>query len=118
MKTTVRELDRDELRELLRPRREPGDDAPRSPAVDAWERALASARARAGERPSDPAAERKRWYETLEVEPGADLETVRRAYREALLRYHPDGFVNDPEKHAAATEVTRRLTEAYEGLSR
>ena len=90
-------------------------------AEEAWERAYDNARARAGVRgepPSDPAADRKRWYKTLEVEPGADLKTVRRAYRKALLQYHPDKFANDPEKQKVATEVTRRLTEAYNGLSR
>lgn len=93
----------------------------RDAAEDAWERAYENARARAGVRgepPSDPAADRKRWYKILEVEPGADLKTVRRAYRKALLQYHPDKFANDPEKQKAATEVTRRLTEAYNGLTR
>ena len=93
----------------------------RDAAEEAWERAYENARARAGVRgepPSDPAADRKRWYKILEVEPGADLKTVRRAYRKALLQYHPDKFANDPEKQKAATEVTRRLTEAYNGLTR
>jgi DnaJ-domain-containing protein 1 len=93
----------------------------RDAAEDAWERAYESAKARAGVRgepPSDPAADRRRWYKTLEVEPGADLKTVRRAYRKALLQYHPDKFANDPEKQKVATEVTRRLTEAYNGLTR
>jgi DnaJ-domain-containing protein 1 len=93
----------------------------RDAAEEAWERAYESAKARAGVRgepPSDPAADRRRWYKTLEVEPGADLKTVRRAYRRALLQYHPDKFANDPDKQKAATEVTRRLTEAYNGLTR
>lgn len=93
----------------------------RDAAEEAWERAYDTAKARAGVRgepPSDPAADRKRWYKTLEVEPGADLKTVRRAYRKALLQYHPDKFATDPEKQKAATEVTRRLTEAYNGLTR
>jgi DnaJ-domain-containing protein 1 len=93
----------------------------RDAAEEAWERAYDTAKARAGVRgepPSDPAADRKRWYKTLEVEPGADLKTVRRAYRKALLQYHPDKFAMDPEKQKAATEVTRRLTEAYNGLTR
>jgi DnaJ-domain-containing protein 1 len=45
-------------------------------------------------------------------------ELVRRAYRKALLQYHPDKLANDLEKQKAATEVTRRLTEAYNGLKR
>jgi len=90
-------------------------------AEEAWERAYERARTGAGVRgapPSDPAADRKRWYRTLEVEPGADLRAVRKAYRKLLLQYHPDRHANDPEKYKVATEVTRRLTEAYNGLTR
>ena len=137
-------FDRDNLRDLLtsRSRDEEEEDEAEEPsassssvgekagrrarafrdaAEEAWERAYESAKARAGVRgepPSDPAADRRRWYKTLEVEPGADLKTVRRGYRKLLLQYHPDKFANDPKKQAAATEVTRRLTEAYNGLTR
>ncbi|MCX4248007.1 J domain-containing protein [Paraliomyxa miuraensis] len=138
-------FDRDHLRDLLTSRRGPeveDEQAPsaeveddqsvgfkagrqarkiRDAAEDAWERAYESAKARAGVRgepPSDPAADRRRWYKTLELQPGADLKAVRRAYRKAMLQYHPDKFANDPEKQKAATEVTRRLTEAYNGLTR
>ncbi|MCA9648742.1 MAG: J domain-containing protein [Myxococcales bacterium] len=136
-------FDRDHLRDLLSPSKEPEapeegkaeeDDAEsvgaragrrarkvRDAAEDAWERAYESAKARAGVRgepPSDPAADRRRWYKTLELQPGADLKTVRRSYRKLLLQYHPDKFANDPAKQKVATEVTRRLTEAYNGLTR
>jgi DnaJ-domain-containing protein 1 len=90
-------------------------------AEDAWDKAYEAARARAGVRgdpPSDPAADRKKWYRTLELEAGADLPTVRKAYRRLMRTYHPDRFANDPEKLRAATEMARRLTEAYNGLSR
>jgi DnaJ-domain-containing protein 1 len=91
-------------------------------AEEAWERAYENARAKAGVRgdpPSDPLAERKQWYRTLELDPGvSDLRAVRKAYRKALLQYHPDRHASDPEKYKAATEVTRRLTEAYNGLTR
>jgi len=90
-------------------------------AEEAWERAYEKARTGAGVRgapPSDPSADRKRWYRTLELEPGADMRTVRKAYRKLLLQYHPDRHANDPEKYKVATEVTRRLTEAYNGLTR
>jgi DnaJ-domain-containing protein 1 len=90
-------------------------------AEDAWDRAYEAARARAGVRgdpPSDPSADRKKWYRTLELEPGAELPAVRKAYRRLMRTYHPDRFVNDPEKLRAATEMARRLTEAYNGLSR
>jgi DnaJ-domain-containing protein 1 len=90
-------------------------------AEEAWEKAYEQARHRAGVRgdpPSDPAADRRRWYKDLELEPGADLKTVRRSYRRLLLKYHPDKFQSDPAKLQMATEVTRKLTEAYNGLSR
>ncbi len=141
-------FDRDHLREFLSSRREAKeaeaevdaeteDDANRKESVgaragrrarefrdaaeEAWERAYENARNRAGVRgepASDPAADRRRWYRTLELQPGADIKQVRRAYRRLLLQYHPDRFANDPDKLAAATEVTRRLTEAYNGLTR
>lgn len=90
-------------------------------AEDAWEKAYEQARQRAGVRgepPTDPAAERRRWYKDLELEPGADIKQVRRSYRRLLLKYHPDKFHSDPDKLSAATEVTRKLTEAYNGLTR
>ena len=93
----------------------------RDAAEEAWEKAYENARARAGVRgepSSDPVADRRQWYRTLEVDPGADLKAVRRAYRKLLLQYHPDRFAQDPEKQKAATEVTRKLTEAYNGLTR
>lgn len=134
-------FDRDHLRDLLTSRRDSEDSSEeadaesesvgtkagrrarkvKDAAEDAWERAYESAKARAGVRgepPADPAADRRRWYKTLEVAPGSDLKTVRRAYRKALLQYHPDKFATDPEKQKAATEITRRLTEAYNGLTR
>ena len=133
-------FDRDHLRDLLSSRDQPSEEVEEDPdketvgsragraartvrdAADAaWERAYQQARQRAGVRGEpikDPAADRRNWYKTLEVEPGADLKTVRRSYRKLLLKYHPDKFASDPEKQKAATEVTRKLTEAYNGLTR
>jgi len=70
-------------------------------------------------RPGEPTPEekRRRWYKTLEVEPGASFEEVRKAYRKLLRKYHPDRYAQNPEKYKAATEVTRNVTEAYDGLS-
>ena len=42
---------------------------------------------------------------------------MRKSYRRLLRQYHPDKFAQDPEKLRAATEVTRNITEAYNGLA-
>jgi len=90
-------------------------------AEEAWEKAFEAAQARGGAgnfngRPS-PEAERLRWYRTLELEPGADLQATRKSYRRLLGQYHPDKFAKDPDKYKAATEVTRNVTAAYDGLT-
>lgn len=90
----------------------------RDVAEDAWERAYEAAQARGGVAGGvDPVEQRLRWYKTLELEPGADFEAIRKAYRSLVKKYHPDRFANDPEKYKAATEVARKITEAYDGLS-
>ncbi len=93
----------------------------RDAAEEAWEKAFEAAQARGGGVPGSgrpsPEADRLRWYRTLELEPGADLPTVRKAYRRLLKQYHPDKFARDPEKYKAATEVARNITAAYEGLN-
>jgi DnaJ-domain-containing protein 1 len=90
----------------------------RDAAEEAWERAYEAAQGRAGAtgKPT-PEADRIRWYRTLELEPGAELPEVRKAYRRLLKQYHPDKFAKDPEKYKVATEVTRNITAAYDGLT-
>ncbi|MEZ4454891.1 MAG: J domain-containing protein, partial [Nannocystaceae bacterium] len=93
----------------------------RDAAEDAWDKAYEAAQARAGggaiPRGVDPVEQRQRWYRTLELDEGADFEEIRKSYRRLLRLYHPDRHANDPEKYKAATEVTRKITEAYDGLS-
>jgi DnaJ-domain-containing protein 1 len=60
----------------------------------------------------------RRAYSALEVPPGADFETVRKAYRRMMRKYHPDLHNSTPEKHRDATAVSQRLTEAYKTLDR
>ncbi|MCA9700886.1 MAG: J domain-containing protein [Myxococcales bacterium] len=56
------------------------------------------------------------WYRTLELDAGAGMGTVRKSYRRLLAKYHPDKYASDPDKYSAATEVTRQITTAYNGL--
>jgi DnaJ-domain-containing protein 1 len=66
-------------------------------------------------RPS-PEDEVRRAYAALEVPPGSDFETVRKAYRTLMRKYHPDRHANSPEKQRAATELAQKLTQAYKLL--
>ncbi len=58
------------------------------------------------------------YYANLEIPYGADLETVKKAYRKLMKQYHPDKFSGDPEKQKIATEITKRLNEAYQALEK
>lgn len=58
------------------------------------------------------------YYANLETPYGADLETVKKAYRKMMKQYHPDKFSGDPEKQKTATEITKRLNEAYQALEK
>jgi hypothetical protein len=92
----------------------------RDAAEEMWERAFEASQRAAGNNPSrarTSEAERLRWYRTLELEPGASHEEIRRSYRRLLKQYHPDRFAKDPEKYKVATEVTRNITVAYDGLT-
>ncbi len=53
------------------------------------------------------------YYELLSVEKDADESTLKRAYRKAALKYHPDRNPGDTEAEARFKEVS----EAYEVLS-
>ena len=88
-------------------------------AQEAWEREFERAKAAGGGggRGRAPAqSEVEGWYRTLEVPVGSDIATVRKSYRRLLAKYHPDKYAGDPEKYAAATEVARKITTAYNGL--
>ncbi len=71
-----------------------------------------------GEHFANPDYTRKvrRWYARLEIDNGASLSDVRKAYRGLMRRYHPDHFVHDTHAEALASEVAQGLNEAYRGL--
>ncbi len=49
-------------------------------------------------------------YETMQLSPNADEDTIQRVYRALAQRYHPDSL------HTGNTEMFIRLTEAYKVL--
>lgn len=55
------------------------------------------------------------YYAALELPIGADITAVKQAHRRLMKRYHPDRF-HATDKAETASEVTRRLNEAYDGL--
>jgi hypothetical protein len=86
-------------------------------AEEAWEQAYEAAQQRAPGRGSAPGQrEVEGWYRTLEVPVDSEFEIVRKSYRRLVAKYHPDRFAEEPAKYEAATEVTRKITIAYNGL--
>jgi DnaJ-domain-containing protein 1 len=60
----------------------------------------------------------RRAYAALEVSPGSDFETVRKAYRRLMRKYHPDLHTGSPEAQRAANDLAQKLTESYKLLEK
>lgn len=58
------------------------------------------------------------YYANLEVPYGADLETVRAAWKRLLREYHPDRHSQNPEKQHLANELVQKLNHAYQELEK
>lgn len=52
-------------------------------------------------------------YEVLGVSQNADEETVKKAYKELVKKYHPDKYVNNPLADLAA-EKMKEINQAYD----
>ena len=59
-----------------------------------------------------------RYYANLEVPYGSDLETVERAWKRLLRRYHPDRHATDQERQGIANDLVKELNRAYAELKR
>ncbi len=56
-------------------------------------------------------------YEVLEVDRNASTEEIRRAYQDAIRKYHPDYLENmAPELRKLAEQRTKEINRAYEAL--
>ncbi|KAG5189282.1 heat shock protein 40 like protein [Tribonema minus] len=63
-------------------------------------------------------ARRKDYYKILGVQRDADEETIKKAYRKAALKWHPDRQNGKEEtERAEAEKVFREVNDAYEVLS-
>lgn len=54
-------------------------------------------------------------YEVLGVSPDADEETIKKAYRSLVKKYHPDKYINNPLADLAA-EKMKEINKAYDML--
>ena len=67
-------------------------------------------------RPGSTEAQLLEWYRVLDLQLGADMAQIKTAYRQMMRKYHPDMHAGSPQKQKAATELSMRVTTAYNGL--
>lgn len=56
-------------------------------------------------------------YEVLNIKEGASDEEIKRAYRNAVKKYHPDKYTNNPLADLASEKLVE-INEAYEYLTK
>lgn len=59
----------------------------------------------------------RQYYANLELPYGADLDQVKKAYRRLMRQYHPDRHQEDPARRKLATQLSQKLTVAYNELN-
>jgi DnaJ-domain-containing protein 1 len=57
-------------------------------------------------------------YANMEVPYGSDLETVTRAWKRLLQKYHPDKHTDDPERLEIANKLVQELNRTYQELKK
>ena len=57
------------------------------------------------------------YYEVLGLAPGADLATIKKAFRQQMRAHHPDRFAHDPVAEQQAHAQAQRINEAYRELT-
>ncbi len=67
-------------------------------------------------KPGSTQAQVADWYRVLDLPVGADMPAVKSAYRKMMRKYHPDLHTSDARKQKAATELSTRVTTAYNQL--
>jgi hypothetical protein len=62
-------------------------------------------------------AELRRAYQVLGVPPEGTAHVIRQAYRRLVKRWHPDLYPIGSKAHTEATEMTKRINEAYAAIA-
>lgn len=110
----AREQERQQASQGPRPGRSAGSTGSGSSAG-----ASSSARGSTGGRsaPFRPQGDKiAEYYKVLDLPYGADFPQVKASYRKLMRKYHPDRHVGNPKKLKAATELSMRVTQAYNAL--
>ncbi len=61
-------------------------------------------------------SEIEKLFRELDLEPDADLHSVRQSYRQLVKVWHPDRFDNDRKLQAVANDKLKKINFAYEKL--
>ncbi len=56
------------------------------------------------------------YYKVLDLSYGASRDEIKKSYRKLMRKYHPDRHVGNPKKQKAATELSMRVTQAYNAI--
>lgn len=56
------------------------------------------------------------FYRELDLEPGADLASIRQSYRQLVKVWHPDRFGSDQKLQALANDKLKKINSAYDAL--
>jgi DnaJ-domain-containing protein 1 len=91
----------------------PGTSSSSSSSSSSYSSSSSSARP---PKPGSADAQVAEWYRVLDLSAGADMGQIKSAYRQAMRKYHPDMHAGNPQKQKAATELSMRVTAAYNGL--
>jgi curved DNA-binding protein CbpA len=58
----------------------------------------------------------KRYFEILELQPGASMDELNQAYKDLVNIWHPDRFAHNPRLKKKAEEKLKEVNRAYEAL--
>ena len=57
------------------------------------------------------------YYKILSCSPGCNWDSLRKAYKRQIQKWHPDKFTDNPQKKKLAEEKITRINNAYQQLS-